>query len=425
MSPPVELDRSAPDITRWLRAGDTVVVGEAASEPQALAAALRAAQPAVGALEVFLGVTLAAGFGPDAPSGMHFTSFGAMGRNTALARAGRLDVVASHYSQLPSLFDAGILRSDVVLVQLSLAPGESGYSLGPTHDYLVNAARRARVVIAEVNACAPWTNGAPWPADIRIDALLRSELPLPEWPLVRVGDVERRIAGHAIGFIGNGSTLEVGLGNAPEAVAAALSGHRNLGVHSGLITDTLLPLIDCGAIDNSRKPFDTGVSVAGQLFGTATLYRRAHCNPAFSVRPPSHTHDIRVLAALPAYTAINSALEVDLVGQVNAELAGRRYLGGVGGQVDFVRGAMLSAGGRSLTVLPSTASEGKASRIVARGPARVTTAHSDVDVVVTEWGAAQLRGQPLRERVRRMLAISDPRFRDGLEREARESGLLG
>lgn len=422
---PVELDPSAPDIARWLRPGDAVVLGEAASEPQLLASALRAAQPAVGPLTLFLGVTLADGFGPDAHPDLRFASFGAMGRNAALSRAGRLDVVASHYSQLPSLFDAGLLRADVVLVQLSRAEGQSGYSLGPTHDYLVNAARRARVVIAEVNALAPWTHGAPWPDDLRIDAIVHSERALPEWPAVRIGEVERRIAAHAIGFIGDGATLEVGLGNAPEAVAAALAGHRHLGVHSGLITDTLLPLVDCGAIDNSRKPLDAGVSVAGQLFGTSALYRRAHCNPAFAVRPPSHTHDIRVLAALPAYTAINSALEVDLVGQVNAELAGRSYLGGVGGQVDFVRGAMLSRGGCSLTVLPSTARDGKASRIVARAPSRVTTAQSDVDVVVTEWGAAHLRGQTLRERVRRMLAIADPGFRDELEREARESGLLG
>ncbi len=226
-----------------------------------------------------------------------------------------------------------------------------------------------------------------------------------------------RIASWASPYIGDGATIQFGIGAVPDALMLQLRDRRRLGVHSGMLSDGFVDLVECGAITNEHKPFDRGVSVTGALMGTNRLYQLCERNPAVRLAPLSYTHDPARLALLPNLVSINSALEIDLTGQVNAEALGTNTLGGVGGQVDFVRGAALSSGGRSIMALGSITPKG-ASRIVAQLSGPVTTARSDVDLVVTEHGVAELRGRSLRQRVRAMIAIADPSQRESLERTA-------
>jgi acyl-CoA hydrolase len=212
----------------------------------------------------------------------------------------------------------------------------------------------------------------------------------------------------------------VGIGAVPEAIVAMLSDRRDLGVHSGMIGDSVADLMERGVITNAHKSLDAGVTISGVLFGTQRLYRFADRNPQIRLCPTSYTHSMATLSRVRALVSINSALEVDLTGQVNAEAIGTEYIGAVGGQVDFVRAAAQSEGGVSIIALPSTGKKGD-SKIVSRLSGPVTTARSDVDVIATEHGAARLRGMSLPERIRAMVAIAPPQHRETLMREARET----
>jgi acetyl-CoA hydrolase len=218
------------------------------------------------------------------------------------------------------------------------------------------------------------------------------------------------------------ATVQLGIGALPVAVARALAGHRELGIHSGVISDVVADLVEKGVVTNACKGRDAGRIVTGGLFGTSRLYRFADGNDAVAMRSVEYTHNRAIAESLHRFHTINSAIEVDLTGQVNAEVAGGRYLGAVGGQVDFVRGGMASPDGRSIIALPASTGDGAQSRIVATlGNAPVTTARSDVDLIVTEFGVADLRGCGLRERARRMISIADPKFREMLERTLADS----
>jgi acyl-CoA hydrolase len=249
-----------------------------------------------------------------------------------------------------------------------------------------------------------------------LTATVRTSRPPAEYYAARpVQSAEAAIAGQVAGLVEDGATVQIGIGSMPSAVLHALAGHRDLGIHSGMITDAVADLIEAGAVTGARKTVDRGQVVTGFLMGTAALFARAAGNRAVVLRDTTYTHDPAVLAAQHRFTAINAAIEVDLSGQANTEVMRGRYVGAVGGAVDFMRGAARSEGGLAITVLPSTA--GPASRIVASlsGPASI--ARSDAGLVVTEHGVADLRGQPLRERQRRMLAIADPAHRSALEAE--------
>jgi acyl-CoA hydrolase len=232
------------------------------------------------------------------------------------------------------------------------------------------------------------------------------------------GPVEEAIAGHIARFIEDGTTIQMGIGAIPDAVLAGVSDRRDLGIHSGLIGDRVADLMERGVVTNARKPIDTGFTVAGTLRGTRRLYDFAHRNRAIRLFTLMHTHRAEILSQLGKVIAVNSAVEVDLTGQVNAEVAGGVQVGAVGGQGDFVRGVQMASSGRSIIALPATARSGQISRIVARLSGPVTTARSDADLIVTEFGVADLRGQPLDARIGRMLAISAPQFREELERGA-------
>ena len=239
-----------------------------------------------------------------------------------------------------------------------------------------------------------------------------------EVPQAQIGETDQSIAKIAAGYIEDGAVLQVGIGAVPDAILRLLRDRRDLGVHSGMIGDGLVDLVEAGVITNARKPIDAGVSITGALIGTRRLYEFADRNPKIGMRRSAYTHSEVTLSRLERLVTINSAVEVDLTGQVNAEQNGSQYIGGTGGQVDYVRAGSRAHGGHSLIALPATAKGGKVSRIAVALSGPVTTARSDVDVIVTEFGAAELKGQTLAERARRLIAIAHPDFREELERAA-------
>jgi acetyl-CoA hydrolase len=333
--------------------------------------------------------------------------------NRAAEREGRLEIVPVHYSEIAGGLAAGTLAVDVVMVQLT-RPGPDGlHRLAHAVDYVTAALQTARVVLAEVNPHAPLLLDAPVIPHGRVDAWVLAPADPLESPALPPGPVELQIAAHVASLVEDGATLQMGLGKIPEAVVGLLGDRADLGIHSGTLGDGLASLIRSGAVTNARKGRDVGLSVIGLLLGTRALYDELDESTTVALRPVAYTHDAAVLASLNRLTAINSAIEVDLSGAVNCEVAAGRYVGAVGGALDFARGARRSAGGVSVIALPSTA--GTASRIVPRLSGPTTIGAADAGVIVTEHGVADLRGRTMTERRALVTAIAHPRHRDELD----------
>ncbi|CAN5268719.1 acetyl-CoA hydrolase/transferase C-terminal domain-containing protein [soil metagenome] len=426
------LDVVAVDWSSLLRPHDRLVCSHMTSEPVALLRSLCSASPAM-PLALMLGVpfTRAAA---DAPAHVSLSSFGAMGSAAGIGRGRPLQIGMAPYGRCAEPFEQPAAACDVALVSLARAP-DGRLMLGASHGYIVEAARQARHVVAEINAQAPCVPGAPWPDDIPLGTVVATDCPLAQAAPVRGEAVDLQIARHIAALVPDGACLQVGLGAMPSAVLAALSAHRHLGVHSGMLTDALHGLMLSGAIDHSRKPAGSRHAVVGSVYGSAALYSFSHLNPAIALREPRYTHGAAVIASLPEFVAINGAIEVDLLGQVNAEAVPEavdglqpdlRYVGGIGGLNDFVRGARAAPRGRSIVALPSRTRPGAAgrARIVASLSGPATVAAMDADIVVTEHGVAHLRDADLGDRVRRMLVLADPSDREALERTAHARGLL-
>lgn len=407
---------TVPDLSRYLRSGDTVLWGQATAEPLTLTRALVAQRAALGRLRVFLGIGLAQTLMPEHAESFEFVSYCGTGSNRQLAKAGVLDVMPCPYSRLSHLLREGSLKVDVVFLQVSEPDSEGRYSLGLANDLLLAALDSARIVMAEVNPDVPWTYGARSLHADDIDVLVpASGPPLENFPAA-VTAIDRQIAGHVASLIDDGATLQVGLGGVPETVLGMLTDRKDLGLHTGIIGDGLVDLVQSGAMTNARKSIDTGYSVAGVLTGSQRLFRFAHRNPTLQMRGSEYTHGSAVLNRIDRFAAINSAVEVDLTGQANAEIAGGIYLGAVGGAPDFLRAAHLSRGGLPVIALRATA--GEHSRIVAALSGPTTTARCDAGIIVTEYGIADLRGLSVKARVRRMIDIAAPEKREALERAA-------
>ena len=406
------------DLTRYIKPDDSLVWTQTTAEPLTLTEAVVAQRRAIGPCSVFVGATYSQTLQPTHVDYLKLSSFGGFGFNSRLIQAGALDVLSLHCSALGELITSGVIGCDVALLQLS-PPGPDGkHSLGISADYMVEAARRARVVIAEVNQQMPWTHTSGLLDGITIHASVQSDRQLLELPVSPIGEVETRIAKHAAEFVDDRAVLELGLGAIPEAILRLLHDRRDLGIHSGVLGDAVIDLVHKGIVTNAYKAIDAGKITTASLLGTQKLYAFGGANAQLNLQPYAYTHAHRNLAQLSQFTAINSAIEVDLTGQVNAEVAQGRYIGATGGLVDFVRGALASPAGRSIIALPSTTRDGSVSRIVSRikdGP--VTCTRSDADVVVTEWGAVQLRGKSLAQRAKAMIQIAHPAHREALERD--------
>lgn len=409
---------TAASLAGLLRGGDMLMWSQGAAEPVDLVQEALAHLPALGDLAAFLAGSYSRLIGPDADPRLRIHGMGAVGSNRLLCDAGRMQVHPVHLSHLPTLLDTGIIPVSVVM--LHCGPAVAGVpGPGVVHPFARYALRSARVKIAQISSAAPRTRTR-HPIDLSgFDAVIDTDRAPITVPQALPQPLDLRIADHAAALIRDGDTLQIGIGTLPSALLAALHGHRHLGLHTGVMGDAALPLIASGAIDNSRKRHEPGLSVVGALAGSDALYRFADGNPALLLEPIHVTHGLAGLAAEPAFVAVNSAIAVDLTGQVASEVAGGRYLGTIGGQVDFIRAALASPEGRSLICLPSRTGKGSP-RIVARLTDPVTVPRADADHVVTEWGSASLRGQPVRERARRMIAIAHPDDRDALSRAARD-----
>jgi acyl-CoA hydrolase len=408
------------DLRRYIRSGDHVLWSHACGEPLTLIETLIAQRASLGCVGGFAATSFSNVLKPEHADHIRFSSMGAMGALRVLAKAKALSVIPCHFGQIPFLLEIGALPCDVAFVQLSPADSKGRHSFGVVNDFMQAMIARARVVIAEVNDQAPFTHCDHYLPAGRIDAFIETSRPLVEVKPAAISDEETAIARIAAGYIEDGSVLQVGIGGVPDAITQLLADRRNLGVHSGMIGDGIVDLVRSGAITNATKPFDVGVSVTGSLMGSRRLFDFAHDNPELLMRASSYTHSDAVLCAIPKMITINSALEVDLTGQVNSEQTGGSYVGGTGGQIDYVRAGSRSRGGHSLIALPSTAGGGKWSRIVASLTGPVSTARSEVDVVITEYGAAELKGRSIAERAKRLVAIAHPAFRENLERSAFE-----
>ncbi|WP_233509858.1 acetyl-CoA hydrolase/transferase family protein [Actinomadura craniellae] len=405
------------DLSGFLRPGDHIVMGQACGEPTTLVEALIAQGRDIGGLSAFIATSFSGLFTPQATDGFALSSMGAIGALRALTKEHRLGVIPCHVSQVGPMIEAGIIGCDVAFVQVSPADASGDHSFGLISDHVRAAVAKARVVVAEVNDQVPFTHGESLPA-AEIDYAVHVSRPPVEVPPGRIGATDEAIAKHAAAYIEDGSVIQTGVGAVPDAILRLLHDRRDLGVHSGMLGDGLVELVEAGVVTNARKRIDRGVSINGALIGTRRLYDFAHRNPQIRMCGTSYTHDAAVLAQLDRLVTVNSAMEVDLTGQVNAEQSGPAYLGGTGGQVDFVRAGARSPGGHAIIALPATAKGGTISRITADLSGPVTTARSDVDVIVTEFGAAELRGQTLAERTRRLIAIAHPAFQEELARAA-------
>jgi acyl-CoA hydrolase len=413
------------DLGAHLRAGDHIVWGQACGEPTTLIEALLAQAESIGSLAAFAATSFSGLLTAQAAEKISLSSMGAIGALRTVAAAGKLGIVPCHVSQIAPMIEQGLIGCDVAFVQVSPADASGNHSFGLISDFVQAAVAKARVVIAEVNERVPFTLGDAVLPAARIDCAVHVARTPVEVPPAQIGETDQAIARIAAGYIEDGSVIQVGIGAVPDAILRLLRDRRDLGVHSGMIGDGLVDLVEAGVITNARKPIDAGVSITGALIGTRRLYDFSHRNPKIGMRSSAYTHNATTLSRLERFVTINSAVEVDLTGQVNAEQSGSQYLGGTGGQVDYVRAGSRSPGGRSLIALPATAKGGKVSRITVALSGPVTTARSDVDVVVTEFGAAELKGQTLAQRARRLVAIAHPDFREELERAAHVIGLRG
>jgi acyl-CoA hydrolase len=415
----VSADRAVSEV----RSGQRVFLHSVAAAPQRLIAALvgRAAE----LRDVELVHLHTEGPAPYAAPELH-ASFHAnvvfVGANVrAAVQSGEADYIPVFLSEVPNLFRARILPLDHAFVQLS-PPDRHGFcSLGTSVDASRAAVQMARSVVAELNPRMPRTHGDTLVHVNQIGFAVEVDYPLPEHPAAPPSDLERGIGRHVAGLVEDGATLQMGIGSIPDAVLAALVGHRDLGIHSEMFSDGVIDLVERGVVTGSAKRTHPGKIVASFLLGTRRLYDFVDDNPQVALVDVAYVNDTAVIRRNPKVTAINSALEIDLTGQVAADSLGTRQYSGVGGQMDFIRGASLSPGGKPVIALPSVTSKG-APRIVPllQPGAGVVTTRAHVHWVVTEHGVAHLYGKNLRQRARALITIADPRHREGLERAAQE-----
>jgi acyl-CoA hydrolase/RimJ/RimL family protein N-acetyltransferase len=412
--------------------GDRIFVGTGCGEPQHLVGALkryveRRPNSLMGA-EMIHVWTL--GIAPCAEEqfreNFRLNSFFVGSRSREAINRGDADYTPIFLSEVPDLFRQGAIPIDVALVQTSPPDRHGLMSLGISVDIVKAAVEAAAIVVAQINPRMPRIPGDGFVSVEDVDHLVYCDEPLLEYHDPVPGDIARRIGGYVARIVEDGSTIQVGYGSVPNAVLASLGDKKHLGVHTELFTDGLADLMKSGVVDNTRKTIDRGKAVASFSMGTAATYEFLDNNPLVEFRSIDYTNSPLVIARNRRMTAINSCIEIDLSGQATAESLGGVHYSGIGGQADFMRGSVLSPGGRSILALPSTADGGRASRIVPtlKPGSGVTLGRGDVHYVVTEHGIAYLHAKNLRERAMDLIAISHPDHRTWLVEEAKRLGLI-
>lgn len=421
--PPVTTTSSTVEFARLLRPGDVVTWPQGTGEPRGLTRRLVETRHDIPPVELFIGMTTSDTLAPAHADRFRFRGLNGAGTSRSLATAGVLDIVPAHVSAIPALIRSRALPVDVLLIRVRPHSRPGFFTLGVVADYTQALVQAARYVIAEVDERLPLTSHDALVSARDIDMLVECDADEVLLPDPEPSEAETRVAAHVAALVPNRATVQLGIGTLPVAVCRALSGHRDLGVHSGVVSDAIVDLVEKGVVTDAHKGADAGCMVTGCLFGSRRLMAFADGNRALAMRSVEYTHDWGIMSGIRNLHGINSAIEVDLSGQVNAEMAGDRYLGAIGGQVDFVRGSQRSPGGRAIIALPSTTPDGKRSRIVTSLDGRpVTTARADVDLIVTEYGVAELKGRTLRQRAAQLAAIAHPAFRDELLASARRAG---
>ncbi len=419
---------SAADAVAEIRSGDQVYVHCAAAAPSVLLDALvaRAADlHDVGMVHLHI-----EGPGPHLAPEMagHFRHRALfVGPNArAAVNEGRADYVPTFLSDVPRLFQSRAVPLDAVLVNVT-PPDRHGFcSLGVSVEAMQAAIGSSRLVIAQLNAAMPRTLGASFIHVDDIDLAVEVDIPPYEHAVGAIGEVERAIGAFVADLVPDGATLQLGIGAIPAATALALVDRKELGVHTEMFTDSIVDLVEAGVVTGTRKERNRGKIVTAFVMGSHRLYEFIHDNPMIEMRSVDFTNDTHIIRSFASMIAINSAIEVDLTGQVVADSIGSRIYSGVGGQMDFIRGAALADHGRAIIALPSTAAGGAVSRIVAtlRDGAGVVTTRAHARTIVTEYGVAELFGRSLRERAAALIAIAHPDHRETLTAEARRLQLL-
>jgi len=405
-----------------IRPGSRVFIGTGCAQPVELVRALTARAAELADIEIVHLLT----FG-DAPyaykemaSLFKVNSFFIAENVRGLIQEGLGDYTPIMLSDIPRLFSSGQMPLDAALIQVS-PPDERGMcSLGISVDIVKSAAQNASLVIAQVNPRMPRTLGDSFLNVNDLDVLVPADVPLLEMHPMQPTEITRRIGEHVASLVEDGSTLELGIGRIPQAVLEYLKAKKDLGIHTEMFTDRLMEMIEAGIVTGARKTVDRGKIVASFCLGTKKLYDYIDGNPLFSFRPTEYVNDPFLISQQYKMVAINVALEVDLTGQVCADSLGTRFFSGIGGQVDFNRGAARAHDGKAIIALPSTAKDGKVSRIVAHlsQGAGVVTTRGDVHYVVTEYGVAYLHGKTIQERALALISIAHPDYREQLLREA-------
>lgn len=405
-----------------IKSGQRVVVAHACGEPSIILDALVANAAQYENVEIIHMVAMgkAAYCQPQYDKNFHHNAFFLGGSTRAAAAEGRVDFTPVYFSEIPSLLRED-LRPNVTLLQCS-PPDAHGYvSLGVSVDYTKPAAEASDLIIAQVNQNMPRTLGDSFLHVTQIGCLVEADTPVIELEPPKIGDVERAIGENVASLVRDGDTLQLGIGAIPDAVLLFLKEKNDLGIHTEMFSDGVVELVEAGVITNKAKTLHRGQSVATFLMGTRRLYDYVNNNPAVAMYPVDYVNDPYVIGQNDNLVSINSCVQVDIMGQVVSTSAGLRQISGVGGQVDFVRGANLSKGGRAIMAMPSTTGKGKISKIVPfldQGSA-VTTTRNEVNYVITEYGIAKLKGKSLRQRAEALIRIAHPDFRDELTAEFR------
>lgn len=416
----------------YIHRGNSIFVGTACGEPQHLLGSLihyvENASHTIYGTQIIHVWTL--GVAPYAKKkfkiNFRHNSFFISDSSRQSVNEGLADYTPTFLSEIPSLFRRGIITIDVALVQVS-PPDEDGFmNLGVSVDIVKSAVEQARLVIAQVNSHMPRVRGDAL-VDIRdIDFIVPFDEPILEYNPDPPGEITEKIGTYVSRIVQDGDTIQVGYGTMPNAILSHLSGKRDLGVHTELLSDGIIDLMKKGVVTNAKKTLDRKKTVASFCMGSRDTYKFLHDNPAFDFRPIDYTNSLFVIGRQANMTAINSALEIDLTGQATAESIGEIFYSGVGGQADFMRGSALAPGGKSILAMRSSSVDEAHSRIVPSlsAGASATLIRGDVHYVVTEYGTAYLHGKNIRERAMSLISIAHPKFRPWLIEKARERGLI-
>ena len=419
---------TAPDAVRLVRNGDTIIVPTGVGEPPTLLTALSEQRREFSDVKVsqILAMRKYAYIDPQTVDHVRHAAFFFGGATRAGGQDGWIDFIPNYFSEIPHQIDRGQIAADVVFSMASPMDAHGFFALSLGADYTMAAIAKARCIVLEVNPNVPFAFGNCHVHISQVTALVEDEQPVMEVGLPKIGPVQEAIGKYVADMIDDGSTLQIGYGGIPDAVVMQLTGKHDLGIHTEMIGDGILTLLESGAVTNRRKNYLPGKTIATFALGSQKLYRYMDRNPGLEMHPVSFTNDPYLAGMNDNLIAINATLQIDFQGQCGSESLGHAPYSGTGGQADFVRAANRSRGGKAFIVVPSTAKNDTISRIAPTlSPGtHVTTSKNDINYVVTEYGVAQLRGKSMKQRTQELIAIAHPKFRAELTDQAKKLRIL-